>query len=337
MDEVVSKLGECVSSSQTVLVIQAENPDGDSIGSSLALEQILGELGKEVIMFCPVNIPNYLRYFEGWDRVTSDFPNSFDMAIIVDASTKSVLEKSVSGNKGAKLSKVPVFIIDHHDVGPDLDISTNNIIDSSSVAAGQLVYEVADKLDWPLDKPSGSAIASSIMSDSLGLISRKTTSRTVEIVAKLIGSHNVSLSELEESRRKLGKKSRKILEYKGKLIGRIEYHLDGQLATIIIPYDEIKQYSDAYNPSQLVLEDLRSVEGVKLSIAFKTYPDRVTGKLRASDQSGEICHKIASEFGGGGHPFAAGFKVFQGNVDQLKTEAIRLAAKLLEEKQSETI
>ena len=53
-----------------IVIIQAENPDGDSLGSSIALESLLEEQGRTVTMYCPVAMPKYLRYVPGWDRVS---------------------------------------------------------------------------------------------------------------------------------------------------------------------------------------------------------------------------------------------------------------------------
>ena len=54
-----------------IAIIQAENPDGDSLGSAISLEYLLE--GKEISLYCPVDIPKYLRYFEGWSRVSNEF------------------------------------------------------------------------------------------------------------------------------------------------------------------------------------------------------------------------------------------------------------------------
>ena len=67
---------EAIKNANKIIIIQAENPDGDSIGSSLALEEILGSMGKEIILYCPVDIPKYLHYIKGWDRIVSDFETS---------------------------------------------------------------------------------------------------------------------------------------------------------------------------------------------------------------------------------------------------------------------
>ena len=74
-----------ISSSQKICVIQAENPDGDSLGSALALEEILSDLGKSVKLFCPVDIPKYLRYFSGWDRIEGSIYEKFDLLLTLQA------------------------------------------------------------------------------------------------------------------------------------------------------------------------------------------------------------------------------------------------------------
>ena len=76
-----------------------------------------------------------------------------------------------------------------------------------------------------------------------------------------------------------------------------------------IPWEEIQAYSDQYNPSMLVLDEMRLVEGVEVACAIKTYPDgKLTGKLRCNTPVGE---QIAGYFGGGGHPYAAGFRIYE--------------------------
>ena len=75
-----------IDSATNIIVIQAENPDGDSVGSALALEEILSDIGKSVSLYCPVAIPKYLRYIRGWDRVCAEFDAKADAAIIVDTS-----------------------------------------------------------------------------------------------------------------------------------------------------------------------------------------------------------------------------------------------------------
>src|SRR5688572_27857890 len=108
---------------QRVVILQADNPDGDSLGSALALEQILGDMGKEPILYCGVDIPTYLRYLPGWDRVTKDLPNQFDASIIVDTGADSLFENlEKSGQKGWIKAK-PVIVIDHHATEAKIDFA----------------------------------------------------------------------------------------------------------------------------------------------------------------------------------------------------------------------
>src|SRR5690348_9741612 len=84
MYEVVDQIKALFDGAQTVVIIQADNPDADSLGSSLALEHMLGDQGKQVYLYCGVDIPGYLHYMSGWDRVSSELPRQFDMSIVVD-------------------------------------------------------------------------------------------------------------------------------------------------------------------------------------------------------------------------------------------------------------
>ena len=124
------------------------------------------------------------------------------------------------------------------------------------------------------------------------------------------------------------KKPADILEYKGELIGRVEYSLEGALATVHIPWEDIQEYSDRYNPSVLVLDEMRLVDTVQVACAFKTYPDgKVTGKLRCNLP---VASAIAGYFGGGGHSYAAGFKLYE-DYDVVFRELITATDKALKD------
>src|SRR5689334_16031439 len=87
------KIKQLVEDAQSVVVVQADNPDADSLGSALALKHILGDLGKDVSLYCGVDVPSYLHYLAGWDRVQRDLPKQFDLSIIVDASTYTLFDQ----------------------------------------------------------------------------------------------------------------------------------------------------------------------------------------------------------------------------------------------------
>src|ERR1700728_4343762 len=93
MSENYQKVANIVSSAQKIIILQADNPDADSLGSALALEQILDDMGKEPLLYCSVDMPGYLKYLAGWDRVSRELPAQFDASIVVDASTMTLFEK----------------------------------------------------------------------------------------------------------------------------------------------------------------------------------------------------------------------------------------------------
>lgn len=316
-----------INDARKILVVQAENPDGDSLGSSLALEEILGDLGKEVVLYCPVEIPKYLRYFPGWDRVSPDFDSSADLAIIVDTSADVLLTK-VLETAGARsfLETHPVLVIDHHTTKSTLSFDVTELFDNA-ISTSELIYKLAKDGGWDINAQAAEHMLGAQLADSLGLSIQTVTPENYRIAADLteLGAH---VGAIEERRREFMKKSPEILTYKGELIRRIEYLLDGKLALVHIPWEDIQAYSDQYNPSVLVLDEMRLVEGVEVAIAIKTYPDgKLTGKLRSNLPVSEA---IAGYFGGGGHPYAAGFRTYEA-YDTIVRELVDAAGKALKE------
>lgn len=308
-----------------VTVIQAENPDGDSLGSALALEEILGEAGKEVQLFCPVDIPKYLRYFSGWDRISDNLWPS-DLFVIVDTASQILLSKIWENPLYRNLlEKTPILVIDHHtDATPDLEFSHEIILKEASSCA-EVIFDFAKNSGFEINQQAAEHLMGAILSDTLGFSTQNVSPETFEIASQL-AKLGASTAKIEEARREFSKKSPEILEYKGELIRRIEYFLDGKLALVHIPWDEIKKYSDKYNPSVLVIDEMRLVEGVEVCVAIKTYPDgKLTGKVRTNSP---VAADIAGYFGGGGHAYAAGFRVYE-KYDEILRELLVATERVL--------
>ena len=308
-----------------ITIIQAENPDGDSLGSALALEEILGEVGKEVQLFCPVDIPKYLRYFSGWDRISDNLWPS-DLFVIVDTASQVLLSKIWENPLYRNLfEKTPILVIDHHtDATPDLEFSHEIILKEASSCA-EVIFDFAKNSGFEINQQAAEHLMGAILSDTLGFSTQNVSPETFEIASQLT-KLGASTAKIEEARREFSKKSPEILEYKGELIRRIEYFLDGKLALVHIPWDEIKKYSDKYNPSVLVIDEMRLVEGVEVCVAIKTYPDgKLTGKVRTNSP---VAADIAGYFGGGGHAYAAGFRVYE-KYDEILRELLVATERVL--------
>jgi phosphoesterase RecJ-like protein len=315
-----------INDAKKIVVIQGENPDGDSLGSSLALEEILGDMGKEVSMYCATDVPKYMRYIKGWDRVTQDFATNADMAIVVDTGADILISKALeTPGVRAFLESHPVLVIDHHTTESNLSFPHEMLADEA-VATSEIIYALAQNAGWKINEQAAEHMLIAIMSDSLGLTTPNVSPNSFFVAGKLteLGASN---SVIEERRREFMKKSPEILAYKGELIGRIEYLLGGKLAIIHIPWEDIQKYSDQYNPSVLVLDEMRLVEGVEIGVAIKTYPDgKATGKLRSNLP---ISEEVAGYFGGGGHKYAAGFRVYE-EYDKIVAELVTATAKAIE-------
>lgn len=321
------KFLEFIKDKQSICIIQAENPDGDSLGSAIALDYLLE--GKDVSLYCPIDIPKYLHYFPDWSRVTTDFDFKADGYIIVDTAAEVLLSKLLDDTAiKNRLYSAPVLVIDHHETEDDINFPHEAIIETRPAAA-EVIYEVAKACKIEISKPAAEAIMQGILSDTLGLTSVATTARTFEVMAELTNLGAV-ISDLEEARREYMKKSQRIFDYKADLIKRTEFYLDGALATVLIPWEDIEEFSDEYNPNVLILEELRMVEGVEVAVAIKTYPDgKVTGKIRCFGC--EIADKIAGYFGGGGHPYAAGFRTYDTTYEEVVRDLVKIVPELKEE------
>lgn len=328
-NEEIDKLKKLLSGATTVVIIQADNPDGDSLASALALEEILGDLNKQTHLYCGVDMPDYLKHLKGWDRVNKEIPTAFDLSVIVDTSANDLLTKLNESPARSWVASKPVIVLDHHS-GVKCDISYASLVinDDEAVSTGEVIYKIATALKWPLNLQAKTHILSSILSDSLGLSSDGTTPTTYRIVADLVES-GVNRSELEEARKALNKMPVSIYSYKADLIKRTEFMVGGKVAFVSIPHDEVMEYSPLYNPGPLIHGDMLQVENVLVAIVVKVYKDgRITGSIRTSAKA-PVAAEIAQKFGGGGHVYASGFKITDGTKLTEVKEAVNSLAKEL--------
>ncbi len=326
----IENIAQIIDDAQRIVVIQADNPDADSLGSALALEQILSERGKDIYLYCAVETPSYLRYLEGWSRINQEIPSNFDASIIVDASTLTLFEKlSASGQQGWVASK-PCIVLDHH-ASTDNSINFANVIinEPEKSSTGEVIYDLAEQLDWTIDATAASYLMTSILGDTQGLTNNLTSAHTYRIMADLT-ERGVNRALLEEQRREASKMAEIIFRYKGELIAKTEFHAEGAISTVTIGQEEINQYSPLYNPGPLIQPDMLSTQGVLVGIVFKVYDDgKITAMIRCNAPA-EIASTLAVHFGGGGHGYAAGFKITDGRpFAEIKSECITYANQLL--------
>jgi phosphoesterase RecJ-like protein len=326
-----SAIQEIIANSKHVVVIQADNPDADSLGSALAMESLLANLGKEVSLYCAVDMPTYLKYMTGWDRVSKEIPRKFDASIIVDASTMTLLEQFEPAEISGIYSSKPCVVLDHHAITdhpiPFVDIIIN---DTEVSSAGELIYNLGKQLDWPFSVDTYNFIASSILGDTQGLTNELAKPQTYRVMADLI-DNGVNRTELEEIRRDASKMPKVIFRYKADLINRTELYVEDKLAIVVVPQHEINEFSPLYNPGPLIQGDILQTQGVQVAIVLKQYDSgKITASIRAN-YGFAVAGKIAEHFGGGGHKYASGFKITNNKpLNEVKSECIEIASQLLQ-------
>ena len=330
MNKEIENLKKYVEDAEHIVIIQADNPDGDSLGSALGLEEILGNIGKKVDLYCGVDIPGYLRYLSGWDRIQSELPKKFDASIIVDASTTSLLDKLQASGELSWLATKPCLVLDHH-------ASVENVIPFASVlinrpdysSAGELIYHLSKELGWEMPVVAQEFILTAIMGDTQGLSNQLAAPTTFRVVADMVEA-GVDRIALDDKRREFGKMPPEIFRYKAALIDRTEFSSGGRMALVVVPQNEIKEFSPLYNPAPLIQNDMLQTTGVGIAVVMKQYDDgRVTAAIRCNN-SAPIGADLAKAMGGGGHVYASGFKDVTGRpFSDIKTQCLDTAAELL--------
>lgn len=310
-----------------IVVIQADNPDADSLGSALSLEALLEEQGKEVSLYCGVTIPEYLRYLSGWDRVSQDLPRNFDLSIIVDANTVTLLEKIQTSTQYRQLMTKPTIALDHHaTVDEPIAYANLTIVDTDVSSTGELIYVMMRHFGWKIPTDAANHMMTAILGDTQGLSNDLTSPNTYRAMAELT-ELGASRTSLENARREFSKMSKEIYAYKAHLIQQTQFHFESTIATITIPQSELNQYSAQYNPIALIQNDILQIRQVQLCIIFKKYDDgKITAALR-SNYGYPVCGEIAAHFNGGGHDYAAGFKSTDGTpLDVIQKKCFEIAA-----------
>lgn len=284
------------------MLLQPDSPDGDSLGTGLGLEEMLGDLGKHTVMYSYKEPEPYLRTLEGWDRVSQTFPKSFDLTILVDTGAPSLIKSTIEHHFTALTAK-PFIIIDHHISRQPFGFTVTEFV-AEAVAAAEYLTQIALDLNWPINDRAADKLAAAILSDSLGLTTSGTTAHSVHMLAELT-ARGANLHELYKAKKQASALTADLLHLKGKLLQSVEFFVDGALAVAEITPDMVERYKDVAEPYTLILGEMQWTKGVELVAVFKNYGTKINVPLRSTTQAAA---PIAEQFGGGGHPNAAAYR-----------------------------
>ena len=283
-----------------------KEPDGDCVGSQLALRSALLRLGKEVIVCSagPFERTELKGYSEHFVSVITENDKSGAKLIIVDCCCKErtgSLEKDLEG--------LPCAIIDHHDVS--LPPSTPEFpvyIDSEAPSCTLLVEKVITALGLKLTKEEAAFLLFGICTDT-GFF-RHITEKKHEVFEAAARIVRCGASPKSIFKRMNGGKTLKSRILLGHILSRTESYFDGKLLLTWETLEDIKKYGLKSRDSDNITRQLQAVEGVELIVIIRQESDdECTVSLRSSDKIDVA--KIAASFGGGGHKNAAGLTIKQ--------------------------
>lgn len=311
MKPIYDNIKKLAAEAQTILILQPDNPDGDSMGSALGLEEILGDLGKTPLMYSYKPSETYLRLNEGWDRVSQTFPKAFDLTILVDTASPTLLTNTLE-KYGAELSKRPAIVIDHHNSRSEMGFITHEIIDAQAASTGEQIVQLAEALAWPINEQAATKLASAIISDSLNLTVAMTSYGTVAALASCVKA-GANLGDMNTRKREANALTAHNLTLKARLLSNVEYAFDGRLAIGTIDAETMKENKDDHDPCDLIIWDMQWVKGVEVAAVFKHYGTKIKCSMRAKRP---IAGKLAEQFEGGGHDRAAAFRAEGTDMDE---------------------
>ncbi|MCF7929718.1 MAG: bifunctional oligoribonuclease/PAP phosphatase NrnA [Spirochaetales bacterium] len=295
-----------------------ETPDGDAIGSEYAMLRALQKLGKTAIIFNADPTPGNFAFLDATGEIsvlkTPDMvPEDVEDYVLL------VLDVNDTNNIGEVadwvLPKVKThFIIDHHEHD---NIIAGNLIEKSASSTGEILYQIFRELNVDIDLFMARALYAAIVYDTGSFIYPKTSALTFEIARDLVEigvSPNEIYSQVYEC------KTVSFLNLQSRVFGTLEFAYNNRVAIQTMTKKIIEESGSSYEEGQQLINNPLNSQTVKVSIFFK---ENFEGLLRCSLRSkGNIdVARIATDYDGGGHKTAAGFKCSAG-IDQTKNEVL---------------
>ena len=298
----LAEIGAILHAQQRFAVLSHVRPDGDALGSQLALALSLQQLGKEVTVWNEDGLLEKYSFLPGGQLLAQPppEPQDFDVAVALDTATQNRL-----GTAGEAVRHAKTWInIDHHPSNPGYGDLVH--IDPTSPATGQILFELIRNQQLPMDPAIAENLFVAISTDTGSFQYPNTTARTFEIGAKLlrggvdVGRVSQLLYENYPRRR---------TELLRELLGTMRFEANGQIASFSLSLKVAGELGVRPEDNEGLIDHLRAIRGVIVAVFFEELAD---GKVRVSMRSkredvdvSAICQK----FGGGGHKLAAGTRV----------------------------
>ncbi len=320
----LTEIARTIEDSSRLFLTTHINPDGDAIGSLLALNYLLLGRGKDVTAFIADPIPSNFRFLPTSDSVINTLAGvggeSFDLAIVVDSTDWERAGKDIPST--VRLMKV--VNIDHH-------ISNNrfgdiNYIDPTASAVGEMLYDVIDALKMSIDAQVAACLYTAIMTDTGSFTYSNTSARAFEISEKLVrcGARPAKIAEEINENYSVSR-----LELLRLALFSLEFTDNRRIGSMTITQGMFKETGTGADMIEGFIDYPRFVAGVKVAVLFRELPG---GGYKVSFRSRDSLDvsRIAGHFGGGGHVNASGCTVY-GDLAKVKGDVFSVTQRELEE------
>ena len=307
-------------SAGSVLLFGHVNPDGDTLGSVLAMKLRLERMGKRVQAMVDGFVPSRLAFLPGAGDVlsASDVPDAFDLALAIDVASMDRLGKCEALFAAAKKTAV----IDHHGTNPGY--AQINMIDGASPAAAVLVYRLFGQMELPLSQEESICLYTALSTDTGNFIYDSTDAESFAMMSALM---EAGLPLPEYSRRLFRQKEVPFVRLLGEVLPSLRIIADGRIAGLQLTMDQMQRAGANGGHTDGVVDYAIDLEGVGMAyFAREIEGGKVKVSLRAL--APYAVDKIASQFGGGGHKLAAGLTLCMPMDEAVRTVEAALEAAL---------
>ncbi|MEI7928823.1 MAG: bifunctional oligoribonuclease/PAP phosphatase NrnA [Verrucomicrobiales bacterium] len=305
------QIGDLLRRYQAFVILSHVRPDGDAIGSQLALGFSLEAAGKKVRLINEDGLPDNLAFMAGSERIETPPAEPVDCEVVIALDTASKPRLGEAALHAASAGKVWINI-DHHVSNPGY--GDFNYIDSTSPATGQILYELITALELPCPPETRDAIYVAVSTDTGSFQYPSTTAKTYEMAAELIkrgldvGKINELIYDNHPFRR---------VELMRALLNTLERSADGRVAWWQMLDQTRVDLALRPEDSEGLIDIVRAIRGVMVAVFFEELPDgKIRFSMRSKDRRVDVC-KIGQEFGGGGHALAAGIRM-KGPLEEAK-------------------
>ena len=315
LDEILEEIKKA----ESIVILTHESPDGDAMGSSLAMKLMLQELNKQ----SDVIIPEYPRMFQflpsASDIKMDSERKKYDLAISVDCGNFKILAKIEYFENAQK-----TIVIDHH--GSNNMYGDLNYVNPASPACCEILISMAEYFGVKITREIGTCIMTGIITDTGGFRYSGITPDTFEYTAELI---RVGVDIPDIYKRTMGTKTKANFELTKRVVDRMELLEDGKVSFSYMTSQDEREVNAEPGDHDGLVNIGKDIEGVQVAIFIRQKEDEDVYKVSLRSEDGINVSDICLLFGGGGHSRAAGALV-KGNIQEVKEKLMKEIKKWME-------